>query len=624
MCEDQLIVLVKQNECLREENERLRLAREDNAPVTRLRFEELRRSHLEAIEEAQAINQRLSEEKDYFQNKLEILASELDEACRRNEAGTAKLEEIHATAEKIKERNAILSEKNTFLNKEVEDLRDDLTTATKALESHAELAEKEGDLRRKSEALQKSLERDNAEIRQEFTKELESVRKEKNAAIARFQQERNAVTEKLNEVSIQNEENRQRCQTLQTSLSKSDALVLELQAHLDELSMAKVELEAQLSETKKTLSEKLAFATRLQTEHMGIAGKHAEQAAMIENALREAATANDAKRDAEANLEVLRVTMNEAVHDRDETFRQKSRLEDEMEALKHRLSDQLAEAAQQHENALANEKTKMQTEIVRIEMEAKTKSKLARHVVSEKENEIKTLQSRVAELEEDVRSGGADHRKILEFAQLQACRDAESIANALEIDRLHHKVVTTEHQMQSLVEDLSRKEKELTRLTQNQRRDGVNMEYLKNIIVQYITFRPGSSQQRRLLPVISTLLQFTHSDLKEIKNACGRRSSWSSWAASEKHKPLSARSLSKLSNSDHPRSSLPPAGPAHNPDTSDLSQRLSMLADIREAGTINVSPASSRASSFDLPSGLQHYIDAEGASPLQIFESTDF
>nr|CCA27084.1 conserved hypothetical protein [Albugo laibachii Nc14] len=622
--EDRLLGIMNQNERLRRENEKFQLAMEESTQLTQTQLEKLRQHYLEVMEETQELNRKLVIEKDYFQNKLEILAGELDEACRRNEIGTAKLEETHANAEEIIQQNVELTTKNTYLTQEVDDLRDDLDTATKALESHAELAEKEGDLRKKSEAIQESLERENIAIRDELTKELESVKKEKNATITRFQQERNAVTEKLNEVSIQNEEHRWRSEALQTSLSKSDALVQELEAHLSEISVAKAEVETQLSETKKSLSEKLAFATRLQTEHMGIAGKHAEQAAIIENALREAATANNAKRDAEANLEVLRETMNEVLHDRDEALRQKRQAEDEMEALKRRLSDQLIEVAQQHQIAMENEKKKMQIEIARIEMEGKTKSKLARHVVSEKESEIKILQTRVAELEEDVRSGGADHRKILEFAQLQACRDAESIANASEIQHLHHKLATKEDQMQTLVEDLTRKDKELARMMQNQRRDGVNMEYLKNIIVQYITFRPGSSQQRRLLPVISTLLQFTHGDLKEIKSACGRRSSWSSWAAIEKHKPLTSRSLSKLSNSDHPETYLTPTRAAHGQETTDASQRLSMLADIRETGTLEASPTSSRASSFDLPSGLQHYVDAEDASPLHVFESTDF
>ena len=56
--------------------------------------------------------------------------------------------------------------------------------------------------------------------------------------------------------------------------------------------------------------------------------------------------------------------------------------------------------------------------------------------------------------------------------------------------------------------------------------------------------RIRSSGQARLAPVISTLLQFTSHDLKEIKKA-SRRSSWGvNWGDKKDYKPIMARPAS--------------------------------------------------------------------------------
>ena len=51
--------------------------------------------------------------------------------------------------------------------------------------------------------------------------------------------------------------------------------------------------------------------------------------------------------------------------------------------------------------------------------------------------------------------------------------------------------------------------KELKNLMRSQRREGVNMEYLKNVVLQYMQYRPAahSNEQKGLAPVIFMLLQ---------------------------------------------------------------------------------------------------------------------
>ena len=50
-----------------------------------------------------------------------------------------------------------------------------------------------------------------------------------------------------------------------------------------------------------------------------------------------------------------------------------------------------------------------------------------------------------------------------------------------------------------------------------QQSGGVNVEYLKNILVQYLSFPHASAERKVLFPVLSTLLQFSDKDLDSIR-----------------------------------------------------------------------------------------------------------
>ena len=54
------------------------------------------------------------------------------------------------------------------------------------------------------------------------------------------------------------------------------------------------------------------------------------------------------------------------------------------------------------------------------------------------------------------------------------------------------------------VEEVTGQVEELCRV---QRREDVNLDYLKSVVVQYLSKPPGTSERARLLPVLATLLQ---------------------------------------------------------------------------------------------------------------------
>jgi hypothetical protein len=52
------------------------------------------------------------------------------------------------------------------------------------------------------------------------------------------------------------------------------------------------------------------------------------------------------------------------------------------------------------------------------------------------------------------------------------------------------------------------------------------MDYLKSIVVQYLSKPPGTSERAALLPVLATLLQFDGNDYKQIEDGKSKLSWW--------------------------------------------------------------------------------------------------
>ena len=60
---------------------------------------------------------------------------------------------------------------------------------------------------------------------------------------------------------------------------------------------------------------------------------------------------------------------------------------------------------------------------------------------------------------------------------------------------------------------------EAVQLRRVDKRQGVNMDYLKDVVLQYITFPIQAPERASLVPVISMLLQFTQEETKRATSA---------------------------------------------------------------------------------------------------------
>ncbi|RHY80900.1 hypothetical protein DYB26_002015 [Aphanomyces astaci] len=321
----------------------------------------------------------------------------------------------------------------------------------------------------------------------------------------------------------------------------------------------------------KTWSEKNALAARLHAENVQLgeasAGMTAEVAQLRlaltdqSQALRQVEDAVKEQSDVAAAraLDVIRVEAALA-----EAAAAHSRRQDEWQGTLHAMEV----AARERE---ADLQQKFAAEVEKVEADGRAKSKLARQMVLEKEELIASLTTKLAKVEEDVRSGDADHRRIFELASMQANRDATSRSREQEFAELTAAFEQVRLQNAQLIQDKEALEDDIAHLVRTERREGVNMEYLKNVVVQFMSFRPGSSQQLKLIPVLSVLLQFTPEDMDEVQASTKQASSWtSSWSEKKPVRNINApspivipprkkvgspRSLNSPSKSSSPRSS---------------------------------------------------------------------
>lgn len=588
-------------ESLEEELSILRRDTHANLESTLAEVEETKKQVGSAELEKAQLESRMAEEREYLKSKIETLIKELDTANKQNEHLQSVIDEKEKQVKKMAISQASITGEMMELQRQVSLMREDLHMAAEGLEAHALRAEQSDLKRQEIEGKMTNMKLQMDSMHDQHRTDFEMLRQEKDTALERVKQDRAVVSKTLSDSESARSELQVKFDSLGIAFSEEQRRVTELEATISQQTTSIGNLSVDLAETKKALSDRMGLATRLQTENMGIAAKQAEQAALIENALREAAVSKEKAHEMEVKMQDAKTEMERAKKIKEDTVSEMKKMKQEMERQQSEIKTEKERSALQFKAAVDAEKENFKREVERIEAESKHKSKLAIQAVLEKEAEIKRLSSRLAELEEDVRSGDADHRKIFEVAQLQAKREAESRAQALQLQEMANRLDEAHRYIQRLQDEKQQHDHELTALMQTQRREGVNMEYLKNVVVQYMSFRPGSSQQSRLIPVLSTLLQFSAKDMKEIKSASNaRRSSWTSWGTETKdYKPI----LDGNGQQQQRRSMIPPS-PASG------------------LGSFEAPP---RASSFTLPHAMESASsDPSAFASHSTSESEDF
>uniref|UniRef100_K3WBM7 GRIP domain-containing protein n=1 Tax=Globisporangium ultimum (strain ATCC 200006 / CBS 805.95 / DAOM BR144) TaxID=431595 RepID=K3WBM7_GLOUD len=107
--------------------------------------------------------------------------------------------------------------------------------------------------------------------------------------------------------------------------------------------------------------------------------------------------------------------------------------------------------------------------------------------------------------------------QILKLAQTQALRDEEALKIKRQLITLEEQARLYQKQYEdtvALLETANRQKKRLQELSERNT-EGVNVEYLKNVVIKYIE-SSNATEKERLIPVIATVLQFSPQEVRKV------------------------------------------------------------------------------------------------------------
>jgi chromosome segregation ATPase len=195
---------------------------------------------------------------------------------------------------------------------------------------------------------------------------------------------------------------------------------------------------------------------------------------------------------------------------KDELEKMKRELQDAKTARKQ-ASDSLSTAQKGTDAKKAKMVESLQRELQSLQQQMARKSAAAQKLLQEREKECAELQKANNALQQEVDKGTLSDRRIFELAAKQSNR--ESVAHAeIEIrdklvERLTEALLDRDSELASAEHIVQRVEGQVEELCRVRRREDVNLDYLKSIVVQFLSKPPGSSERAALLPVLATLLQ---------------------------------------------------------------------------------------------------------------------
>jgi len=454
--------------------------------------------------------------KAYYEGKMKKIKDEHDVSRTKWEAEATisfekKLSELQMLCTSVTEDKQALQEKlrsqitsELSIQKEVETLRKELKESTSKHESESSSMTNE----------QNKLKAENAAMKNEVDVSQKDLASKKNQ-IEEITGQLNSLKENLNLIAEEKKDIERKMEAVTKQLVKLNVTQNELVAAREEVNALKLEQ-----------TQSSGLVSRLKTEKDASEKKHGQHTALVGMLEAQLAELNESNAKSQAELEG-------AIYDMSLKDDELNSLTEQLEKTQKKLSFQeqasrklSAEQAAQTVDKDILKKAKMtetlQREMQSLQQQMARKSASAQKLIQERESECKELRKRNKQLSQELDKGSFTDRRIFELAAQQSSRECMA---ASEIDvrnqivqRLTDKLASRDGELASAEYTNHKIEDQVEELCKMQRREDVNIDYLKSIIVQYLSKPPGSSERNALLPVIATLLQFTDSDYKMIEN----------------------------------------------------------------------------------------------------------
>jgi chromosome segregation ATPase len=276
--------------------------------------------------------------------------------------------------------------------------------------------------------------------------------------------------------------------------------------------MKQMELSEELEQIRSTLEDKAAMITRLREEAAAAGRTHAMRTAML-------ATCEEQIESLKQEIILKEATAKECM-DRVHL------LQDRVTGLEKQLLDKQAEYKSKVEKllkekediritcekTLEEERKKDELALDALKRDFAKKSTTARALLTEREGEIRVLQTKNKRLDEEIKSGAPSERKIFSLAEEQAKRDAlysiHSDSREMAFQKLQTTLAARDLNLAELQRSHAALTAEVSELRRTAKREGVNMDYLKNVVLQYMSFPLQAPERASLIPVMGMLLQF--------------------------------------------------------------------------------------------------------------------
>jgi len=316
-------------------------------------------------------------------------------------------------------------------------------------------------------------------------------------------------------------------------------------------------LQEQVEVLSSSLQDATSLTTRLRAEALVSERNHAMRTAMLATCEAQVAQLQKEAAEREEQQKAGQLTLQGLTDELERTRAQLAACEERQQVELNALRAANQETVRGHLLALEALKGQHERELEAVKREHFKKSSMARSLLTEREEEVRHLSARVALLSDEISSGAPSERRILELAQSQARREAtlgqQSESREVAFRQLQQSLASRDMDLARSQQTLAELTAEAAELRRTQQREGINMDYLKNIVVQYMTFPMQSSEKLSLVPVIAMLLQFSRKELAEVQRAnqealmaLSMVSIWSSPSAAGPSLPPSSRTPKEI------------------------------------------------------------------------------
>jgi chromosome segregation ATPase len=303
-----------------------------------------------------------------------------------------------------------------------------------------------------------------------------------------------------------------RIKELETSKSTSDSQLSQMAA-----------LRAEVEKQSSSVDAQAGLVTRLRAEAQSSERTHGMRTAMLATVEAQLAQLQAESKEKEGLAEGTSKLIEELQCSVAALEEQLAWSKVEKQSKTKEMEDALSEERRNNE-ASSNSKIAQHTEALETLMrDHAKKSNMARTLLSDRENDVRVLTASNNLLQEEISSGAPTDRKIFQLAERQANREAthnvHTDSRQIAFEQLQQSLAERDLELGNAHALLSEVSAEVTDLRRAHMREGINMDYLKNIVVQYMSFPVASSERMSLIPVIAMLLQFSSRELTDVHKA---------------------------------------------------------------------------------------------------------